>query len=787
MNLHRIASAFLLVAGLQAQDAPKVAAPLPPVDLDHKIAAPGAPSAPTPPKSDAPAPAPQRTHAAPPKTAERATLPSGRTFAPRMPTEPVFGSQGGGIDVLGTTYKARVADGAFTYVPYFGAEAPRNYPLELRLAGVRIGNTATPLQVAPHRRDGQRITLAHGSCEEVFDIGRDGVEQKFVIATPFQGELTITLQVRTDLRAERAPSGWRFTSAHGSVGYSDAVLVDARGTRLPMRTEFAAGALTLHAAASAIASAAFPITVDPLITTFNGTSDATYVLIDPDIAYSATAQSHLVVWTRRYSATDYDLHGLAVDDNGTVLGNSFTMFDNSGDKWEQGRVAVCGGNYLAVASRTPAAGGQREIWGATRAVSSATVGAQFQISDNAMGNKVAPDVGGEFWGPANFCVVWQRNFSATDRDIHYRMVSSSGTLNGAVAIIDNSSGNDDYQPSIARCDGDGPSSMQFWPVTWQRLVNGQYDILGARVRWDGQLTTAPFVIDNAVPDDDQQPCPSSLTSDLGGVRYWLVAYTTLATGNWDVFVRVYADGTTPVLRSSSFLGSLENLTGAPRTLAQWTPEVDTDGCRFAISYLEDYSPTDYDAYLTTVHLASSLAAIDARVPLTTSTRSTNATSLFAKRSGGGESLDYAAAYDHNSNSGPINSSIEGAFYRGVRASGGFATRATGCGGMAISYANGSQVPGPGRTVRIDVSGGLGNGLIVFGLPTDQALCASSPCRLGATTMVLLPVTSLAFTIPCQASVVGATVALQGVGIVGSGGCVNLGQVATTDTVDITVR
>ncbi len=107
--------------------------------------------------------------------------------------------------------------------------------------------------------------------------------------------------------------------------------------------------------------------------------------------------------------------------------------------------------------------------------------------------------------------------------------------------------------------------------------------------------------------------------------------------------------------------------------------------------------------------------------------------------------------------------------------------------MAISYANGSQVPGPGRTVRVDVSGGVGNGLIVFGLPTDQALCPSSPCRLGATAVVLLPVTSLAFTIPCQASVVGATVALQGVGIVGSGGCVNLGQVATTDTVDITVR
>jgi hypothetical protein len=54
-------------------------------------------------------------------------------------------------------------------------------------------------------------------------------------------------------------------------------------------------------------------------------------------------------------------------------------------------------------------------------------------------------------------------------------------------------------------------------------------------------------------------------------------------------------------------------------------------------------------------------------------------------------------------------------------------------------------------------------------------------------MVLLPVRSLAFVIVCQASVVGATVALQGVGIVGSGGCANLGQVATTDTVEITVR
>jgi hypothetical protein len=166
------------------------------------------------------------------------------------------------------------------------------------------------------------------------------------------------------------------------------------------------------------------------------------------------------------------------------------------------------------------------------------MGAQFQISESSWtGDKVSPDVGGEFEGPVNFCVVWQRNYTAGDHDIVYRIVTAStGVPNGATQIIDNSSADDDYRPRLSKSDGRQPASEQVWVVCWQRLIGGtQHDIYGARVRWDGTLLTAPFAIDTAAGDNDRQPSPTSLTGNIGGNKYWLVAFTTDNTGNLDIY------------------------------------------------------------------------------------------------------------------------------------------------------------------------------------------------------------------------------------------------------------
>jgi hypothetical protein len=778
-TLHRLSPLATLCLALSAQDPAKVAPPLPPVDLDAKVATPWQLAPITPPKVDAPAR--RAMTAEPSKAATSVALPGGRAFTPRIPEQPVFGGSAQEIEVLGSTYKASLSGAQFRYVPYFGAQAPRNYPLTFTFSAVQLGSTVSPLAAPTLRRDGTILRIARGVVEERYRVGLDRIEQQFVIDAPFAGDLTISLRVATDLQASQLPQGLRFAGEHGAVSYSNAVLVDATGRQLPMRTELHDGAVSLHASAATIASAAFPITVDPVLVNVTASTSVNYVLTNPDVAYSELAQQYLVVWTRVFSATDTDLHGVAVDGLGNIVGT--TLLDNTSDRWDEGRVAVCGNNFLAVASRQAAAGGIREIWGVTRDVNTGTLGAQFQISTGA-GDKVSPDVGGEFDGPSNFGVVWQRNFSATDHDIHFRLVSASGALNGATGTIDNSVA-DDYAPSIAKSTGRLPGTDQVWPIAWQRLVGGQNDVMAARLQWNGTLLTSTFAIDASTIDNDLQASVSSITDDLGGSRYWLIAFTTSSPGNFDVYVKLYRDGATPSLVSANFLPSIEGLTPVQRSRNQSRAQTDTDGCRFAVSYVEQFSATDHDIFATTVHLTQTLTAVDSRVTIDSSLLNSLFTSTVAARSGGGRAVDYALVWDSNAVSG-VNASIGAALYAGATAGGGFSTRATGCGGLSLSYAAGSQIPAPGLTLQFDVSGGVGTNLLVVGAPTTLALCAPASCMLGATTAVVLPGSTLVLPIPCQASLVGSTVAVQGAGI-GAGGCASLGQLLTTDTVDVTVR
>ncbi|HLU39239.1 MAG TPA: hypothetical protein VK081_07625, partial [Planctomycetota bacterium] len=471
---------------------------MPYVDLDAKAEAPAPTRAatPTPPKVSFPNAGRARSPDAPHPAKEvdgTVRLGTGHTFRPGLPrAQVVFDARGTTILAEGDTYKASFSAESFSYVPRFGSDAPRNHPLTLTLEHAALGGTAAPLHVATPRLSGTTVRLDRGALVERYDIHPDRVEQKFEIRAPVGGDLAIALRVTTELTAERDGGGLRFTNALGRVGYSAAVLVDARGRHLPMTTEYDAGRITLRAAAATLADAAFPVTVDPVIATIAPASSADR-LLRTDLAFSNSANAYLVVWVRVFSATDLDVHAVAVDGSGNVIPNSSSLIDNTTDWWNECRVAACGNNFLVVASRRAAGGGPLDIWGRTRDVNAPAMGSQFQISGTEAGDKITPDVGGEFFGPTNFCVVWDRVWSPTDHDIHYRLVDALGRPNGGVQQIDNSASNNDYRPRVAKSSGAGPASRQVWPVVWDRLVGGRHDVWGARVQWNGTLTTPPFV------------------------------------------------------------------------------------------------------------------------------------------------------------------------------------------------------------------------------------------------------------------------------------------------------
>ncbi|MEM9801222.1 MAG: hypothetical protein AAGA20_12925 [Planctomycetota bacterium] len=135
------------------------------------------------------------------------------------------------IDARGATWKAHfTADGA-TYVPFLGADAPRNFPVTFRLASATLRGTELPLVESPTvTRDGDRVILDHGSILEVYDLAPTSIEQSFILPRrTTRGEVQVDIDVESDLPGVSAGRALRFEGAFGAVEYGEAFALDPVG------------------------------------------------------------------------------------------------------------------------------------------------------------------------------------------------------------------------------------------------------------------------------------------------------------------------------------------------------------------------------------------------------------------------------------------------------------------------------------------------------------------------------------------------------------------------------
>ena len=58
---------------------------------------------------------------------------------------------------IGNTWKASFGAEGFTYVPYFGSAAPRNFPVRFQLQAVQVGGEALPLGPGSVQRRGHEV------------------------------------------------------------------------------------------------------------------------------------------------------------------------------------------------------------------------------------------------------------------------------------------------------------------------------------------------------------------------------------------------------------------------------------------------------------------------------------------------------------------------------------------------------------------------------------------------------------------------------------------------------
>ena len=97
---------------------------------------------------------------------------------------------------------------------------------------------------------------------ERYEPVSEGVEQSFLIPQRPEADYTVEAALESNLPARRIEDGVQFGER---LVYRKAVAVDAAGARLPLAIEYAAGRVRMAIPASWLATAVFPVILDPLI------------------------------------------------------------------------------------------------------------------------------------------------------------------------------------------------------------------------------------------------------------------------------------------------------------------------------------------------------------------------------------------------------------------------------------------------------------------------------------------------------------------------------------------
>lgn len=496
----------------------------------------------------------------------------------------------GSLLARGKTYKAQFAADGFTYVPFLGSDAPRNYPVKLVLQGIEANGKALAFNNAPPVRQGDRVVIDRGLVQEVYLLTPESVEQQFIFTgKPGSGDVVIRMAVQSDFASQDAGGMLRFANDLGGVTYSKAVTIDSAGRATDSPTSLVDGqSIEISLPESLLSGSAYPITVDPMINTFVAASTAgSTAERDPDIAYDATDDGYLIVWEHNFSATDGDIYSERYDYNGTAMSSSLALIDGGFSNWRRPRVANnnFNNNYLVVAEVGTA--GARQVWGRTRDAASNTMGAQTQISDGAFsGDQFNADVGGDPYittSASFYCVVWQRNLTVTDTDILGRMVTpATGATSGSVILIENSGSSLYSNPSISNS-----NNTLLWNVAYQFTASAtDEDIYGSQLSWSGGITTANFAIDSSGVNNTNPAVSGAIGSNF------VTVYEEDPTNLGDIYCRIYS-GSTYV--SGGNLTTLENI--FPTTNRR-RPSIDNNADHFMVAYGQQFSIGDFDPYFS---------------------------------------------------------------------------------------------------------------------------------------------------------------------------------------------
>ncbi|MCY2959419.1 MAG: hypothetical protein NTY35_04575 [Planctomycetota bacterium] len=497
----------------------------------------------------------------------------------------------GSLWVRGANFKLGFDAAGATYYPLFGPRQERHYPHALSPDSVTVGGTPVAFErMSDAARSGDRVELDRGSFVEAYDITPGAIEQTFVFQSlPGTGDLVVHVPLASPLESSACAEGFEFQGEFGRVRYGRATAIDAAGRSSAAPTTLDDAGITIRVSAEFLAGAAFPLVIDPVVSTFV-VDTTSYDDFLADVAYDATYDRWLVVYEETVTASDHDIYHVVLNATGGYIWGGYINSNTA--SWRRARCAnLNSADQFLVVAAVDTGGTDSNIRGRTVNAAFSALGNEFPITGVESGPEVWPSVGGDPFpaAPASYCVAYERYYAPGDNDIVFRMVGPDTSVS-APNYISNSGGTSDDYPSISRSNGGDT-----WTLTWERSTGFlTSDVWCGRIRYDGVVLNGPTQITSG--GFNQFPCVSSPLTNTQ--RTLIVHQYDYGTDN-DIHA-ILLDGVT-VLQSID-LTILENVQVFQE---QRYPFVDSDGQHFLVGYAEQYltSTTDYDTYVSDVYVS----------------------------------------------------------------------------------------------------------------------------------------------------------------------------------------
>ncbi|MGE0143698.1 MAG: hypothetical protein AB7I19_18165 [Planctomycetota bacterium] len=665
----------------------------------------------------------------------------------------------GALLAIGDDYKAVLDEHGIRFTPALGRSVPTNQPLRLQLESIHRGETSlfvSSFGVQP-RPSGRIATYERGEITERYEVRPDGVEQSFVFPSePLgDGDLVVRLKVETPMDAPHGQGLGELQFRVGDAGGIDVgavVGIDARGRRQTGHMNYSGTHLELVLPASFVRTAAYPLVLDPPISTrLNLASDSAGAL-KPDVAYLAALDRYLVVWEHPYSASDTDIRAQRVDSCGRLIG-ALIHIDNSTADEREPHVAMNVARRCFVVTYQRGAIGSRNIIVRTVEPTSGSRGPELVAAGTAA-DEYEPSVGGEtfstgtevpvVWCDANAGIRWGEFTVNADGSMFFRR----GFL-----VENNPSAR---RPVISRSGG----ASRRYLVAWETRGGNS---IGARFM---DANSNPLSQSGYVSTGNRNPLLPSVDGD--GSRFALSYSRQEVSGTnteFDVWFIDLSPPSTP--------------TGLPGYTSH-VPIEDTQGDDDLISAIASINGRSVVAIEdrvggvgTAYELWASGRASDGRINgnwynVGDRSPTTNRNPAVASRQSGGTSFDDALfAWASIPSSGPA--SIKGVLYSETFTNGSFANVSPGCGSLTITTRG---LPVIGQTVNFRSPSLFINDLLILGFAQRSTLICSG-CTLGTDPLVSfsIPIMSgLDLAIPFDPCLIGAEAFVQGISLLGAGNC-----------------